>query len=156
MTKKTSKKKSVTPTPDLEDLKSKEGTGDSLINLEDFDSVVLKFSIRNNTSGTTVDKSGAIQLVELGERDLILELPARVCQKGHNLMIEIESQKGTKTLIPFSANVKVDSVEKLTPDADKVQITLIQYDQVGWDRFRSLYSERQNEIEKFLTGARGY
>lgn len=120
-----------------------------------FRSVELRFSIENTTTRTTVNLAEQIKLIQFLEKGMVLELPAKSCSNGHNLIIKIELS-GTTLINEFVTTAKVVEHDSISKEADTVVLNLTQYDGDAWTKLQSIYSNRQDEIEKFFKAARGW
>ncbi|MBI3543682.1 MAG: hypothetical protein HY075_10460 [Deltaproteobacteria bacterium] len=133
---------------------------DELIRAADFVSVRLDVHFQNLLSGSGVVPAEQVTLDELGDKALVLGLPAGSCNVSHGVMIEIaradaSARKGAPVL---KATGKVRGIEKLDEDDDKrvrAHIDLVQYDEESWERLLALFSGRQLEINRFLAAVRG-
>lgn len=132
---------------------------DDVFNPKDFESIRLVIRFKNFTTTTEVDSSKEIELVEVGDRSVILQLPAKSCSIGHNVEIDISKKipKSAKTTQIVSVTGKVVRIEDCEDDDDcsLVEITCVQFDEAGWKQFLNLYSARQAEIIAFLNSVRG-
>ena len=136
-----------------------------LIEFDDFQSVELQIAVENMTSHTKIadgtSKGPRVDLVELAERGFTVNLPRASCASGHNLMIEIAVIQPPSKRMKFSATTKVELVEKNSEvkgnkEPERVELSLIQFEEEAWERLKTLFTSRQNEIEDFFKAARGY
>ena len=145
---------------------------DDLINPKDFNSVELKISLMNTTTQTEV-RDGykmfgiqgvqgkpertdiLIQMIEILEDGFKLQIPSKICSKGHNTLIWVETLNHTPEL-KFECSGKVVEVKKADSSADEIEIKILQINDDQWKAFQSLFNRRQKEIEEFLKSVRGY
>lgn len=135
---------------------------EELISLGDFKSVELGISVENSTSRTKIGADKGARLVEFLDHGFILEVPKTTCAQGHSLIVRIARKDApespvisvTGKVVKLEKNAKTDDGEE--PEFMQAEIVLVQFDEAEWDDFKALFSNRQAEIEKFLTGARGY
>ena len=131
---------------------------DVVFNPEDFQSIRLAVYFKNLTTRTEVKSQSTTPLVEIGDKTLVFELPARSCNAKHNALVEIKKieAKTNKETSILSVTGKVKSIEELEDSTMKVEFDCIQYDEPSWEKLLSLYSSRQSEITDFLKSIRGY
>jgi hypothetical protein len=123
---------------------------------EAFQTISVEVALTNTTTNTSVKEPGAMSIVEFGEQSLTLEVPARTCAQGHNLLIEMKIiSPGVARVISFSATGKAEDVEKID-DTERVSIGFVQFDEEEWRHVLLVFSSRQQEIEDFLKSSRGY
>lgn len=140
----------------------------SVFNPRDFESIQLLFSFQNITTRTEVRDQPRIKLVELGDRTLTLELPAKSCNEKHNVLVTIfkvdQAKKSDSTERKIRRNGqplvsvtgKVLAAEDVGEEVLRVEIECVQYDERSWSELLSIYSRRQAEIDGFLAAARGF
>ena len=126
-----------------------------LIDASDFVSMKLQFHLTNTTTQTTVKNNKAIRLIELQNRGLTLEVPSPSCHQGHNIILEITGFDEHKNEFKFSSTAKVEHLESVQDNMDRIDITLVQYDEKAWENFCHRFSHRQNEITDFFERAKG-
>lgn len=145
---------------------------DVLINPNDFKSTEVKIDLSNTTTGTEIldgyKRLGAqgvqgkaekttveIKMTELLDHGFRLEVPAKICSKGHNCLIQVKTLNTTHE-ISFEASAKVTSVENVGSGVDEIELKIQQIDEESWKQFKLLFNERQNDIEDFFKSVRGY
>jgi|GEM_PF-5642809 len=129
---------------------------EALIQPKDFKSFETLITMKNTTTAGELRKQGAIQIVEFLERGMVLEAPTRFCQKSHYLVLTFETDiPGQYEKYKFNTGARVESAEPTGDGRDTVTVSLIQTDNSEWDRFQSLFGNRQAEIEGFLRAAKG-
>lgn len=130
---------------------------DGFFKASDFKSIELSFEINNTTTRTKFRDPGEIRLIQMGDRELTLEVAPRSCAMGHGLMMSINAVTPEGETFPFSCTAKVEESER--PDdsrMDRIRVALVQFNETDWEIFRRLFADRQNDIEKFFQAARGY
>lgn len=122
---------------------------DSPFRQEDFNTIRTKVTVNNTTTGTAL-KSHRNRIVEILEKGMSLELPSDSCAVGDYLVVKIEyeNEKGEKGV--FKSGAKVESIQD-----SSVVVSLIQFDQIEWEVFLTIFMERQNAILKFFAAAKG-
>ena len=147
---------------------------DTLINASDFETIKLKIDLTNTTtqaeirdgkrcygSGQNKQQKGEkeenlqILIAEFRDDGLSLEIPTKTCAQNHTIMIKV-STLNTNPIISFTANLKVNSVEKISNDEDLIEARFIQKNEAHWKSIQDLYSHRQNEIRNFLNVVKGF
>ncbi len=130
----------------------------SIFNPEDFRSVRLTVHFKNLTTRTESKSVSTTPLVEIGNKTLVFELPARSCNEKHSALVEIKKvdHDMQKEISVLSVTGKVKEIEELGEGSMKVTLDCIQYDEPSWDALLNLYSKRQDEITNFLKSIRGY
>jgi len=122
-----------------------------------FDSAKIAIEIQNTTTNTEVKKNANVQLIELHERGAMLQIPAKSCARGHNLMVKFRTETPKKEIFEFTTTAKVDSTEPQDGgEFDQVVIVFLQYDEDSWEMFQKYFTARQEEIVNFLKAAKGY
>ena len=136
-------------------------------NPKDFESIRLTVHFQNLTTRTEVKDKSKASLVEIGDKTLVFELPARSCNEKHNVMVKIsrtekikdgadKSKKAPKEQELLNVTGKVRSLEEVDEETVRIEVECMQFDEKGWNALLALYASRQAEIEKFLAAARGY
>jgi hypothetical protein len=112
--------------------------------------------IQNTTTSTEFATTRVIRLVELGDRGATLEVAPRCCAQGHSLMLDFRASKNGNVLAEFLTTAKVDEQSRQDGDVDRIALTFVQYEEESWRQFRSTFTLRQDQINQFLKGARGW
>lgn len=120
-----------------------------------FKSIELVAYVKHAHTGTEIRDPSKIKVIELQEKDVVLEIPSKKFAVGHYLLIGINARNTTRKLKPF---VGEGRIAELLPqeDTDQIRLTLTQFEQVRWDELRGVFEQRQQEIEEFLSNSRGY
>jgi hypothetical protein len=89
-----------------------------------------------------------IQVIELRENGAIFELPKNSCSFGHKISFTI-SIKRNSSVYSFTVLTKIITIE---PNETSIQVSaqLISYKEEDWNLFLAIYSNRQDEINKFF------
>ena len=127
------------------------------LKISDFNSIQCFIKLQNLTTRTTVKELPKSIIAEFGERELVVEIPARSCAQGHNLMGDIEIVPvgpERKWQFVFTATVKM--IEGHGNPVERVTLSLVQFPEAEWERLQKVFNSRQDEIEDFLKSARGY
>ena len=146
---------------------------DSFINPADFNSIELKISLLNLTTkaeikngkrsfGVGMDKPNSgeepenyeVHIFEFLDDGFMLEVPSKTCAVNHAISLEIHSEN-IQPRVNFSANMKVISMEKISPVEDLMQVKFTQKSIEEWEALQRLYGNRQSEINKFLKDVKG-
>ncbi len=129
-----------------------------LINPMDFVSMRQKIRFQNVSTRTEIKESDSASILEIGTKSLVLELPPYSCHLNHNVMIEVYLNGTTDKLAEpmLRATGKIISHERQEDGTLRVTMDLIQFDDVSWQKFLGLYSNRQDEIERFFKMVKGY
>jgi len=130
---------------------------DEVFNAADFQSIKLSVQFKNLMTGIDVKNSAEISLMEIGDKALVFEIPARSCNVKHNVMFHIgrSDTKSKKSEPMFSATGKVSDLENLDEGRDRVTVDLVQYEERELADLMALFSSRQEEIENFFAAVRG-
>ena len=148
---------------------------DELLDIQVFQQVEVDVALENLTSGTGLtgdrrtfgaetvhgDESGesredplGIRLMEFTPKGVALDVPFRTAAQGHVVRIGFDV-RGAK--LPFNFSVKgiVSKVQALDAGREKFEIELTEFDPQYMNALRSVFDQRQNEIERFLGQAKG-
>jgi hypothetical protein len=141
----------------------------SLLDEEAFLQVQVDVSIENLTSGTgligehrtygehSVRKGVnplSVKLMEFRVAGVALDVPTKTGAIGHVVRINFDVL-GAKLPFSFSAKGTVDKVEALDDGREKFEVVFSEYDREYFGALRSIFDQRQSEIEKFLEEVRG-
>lgn len=85
---------------------------------------------------------------------LVIEAPKRNCAEGHLLNIDLEV-KGAKETFELDLESRVEVLEKTDGDTDRITVSILNVDEVAWQQFKSLFSNRQEEILAFFEAVKG-
>ncbi|MBI3544459.1 MAG: hypothetical protein HY075_14400 [Deltaproteobacteria bacterium] len=138
---------------------------DEVFNANDFESIRLHIYFSNTTTRTEIRDPKKNELVEIGDKWLVFELPSKCCAKQHSVLIEItrsskKSERGPKDkpdkeIDLLSVTGKVHHVQDLGEDRWRVTIECVQFDETEWTSLLNMYSSRQAEIEQFFAAVKG-
>ena len=120
-----------------------------------FKSIELRVRAKHVHTGVAVPEHFKIQALELGDKDLTLEIPPKTFTTGHYLHITIDALNTPKKFKTFETHGKIEELKSLE-GADQVRIALSQFDPAHWQELRNLFTARQAEIEQFFASTRGY
>lgn len=129
---------------------------------DDFKSIEMKTTFVNTTSRTSPPKGSEHDpvVVQLSDRSFALEVPAKTCAGGHNLMITIElknvNREDFSKKVRFVCTAKVVSMLPLPKDRERIIVNLMQFDEKSWNDFREVFEARQKEINQFLEACKGF
>lgn len=121
-----------------------------------FNTVRLEITAQNSGTGTRAGPEQGIQMIELLPQGFVLELPSKLCARGHNISLEIVAKQGGETKLKLDATAKIDGIAPTESGTDEAVLVLVQYEEKDWQALRDLYGLRQQEIERFLSSARGW
>jgi hypothetical protein len=125
-------------------------------NPADFQSAKIDVTFENTTSRSA--PISGVAVLEIDEKQLVLELPAKSCALNHNASIKLVRTDPNKPaeILTFKATAKVVETEKTDdPAVMRVRTQLMQYDDATWNQFLKAQGERQAAINKFIAGAQG-
>lgn len=141
-----------------------------LFNPNDFNSAQLVIVLTNNATRTEIregkcfidgvpskiKEDNSVKFIEFLERGLVIEAPSHTCAMGHQIMLDIQliAPKGTESH-HFHTTTKVKSVEIIEGNRQQIHLSLVQYDEKSWQKLRSFFEVRQNEIEDFFNLVKG-
>lgn len=128
----------------------------NLINDKDFSTIQVDLKITNSTTRMDFKASPPIKLVELTEQGMVLEIPERSCAENHNLVIDAQAKAPNKDPVRLTVTAKVDQIEPCKDGTDRISLSLVQVREEEWNKFRYVFSSRQDEIDAFLISSRGY
>jgi hypothetical protein len=141
-----------------------------LINPNDFKSIRLDISLNNLTTKTKIEggkrvfdtlKTGSpeeglhLELVEVVDGFLTLETPPKIGAQGHILEIKIVTENRTPE-IEVEVQGEIHAIEPLPDGRLQVVIQLVNPSDPSWLNLLAMYSQRQDEIEKFFSSVKGY
>lgn len=132
---------------------------EDVFNPKDFESIRLLVYFQNTTTGTKVDDPSKCSLTEIGDKTLVLDLPARSCAKQHNVMVDIykaDKSAASKSVELLKVTGKVFTTDETDDDRARVTVECMQFDEESWIKLTELFSSRQTEIENFFKAVRGY
>lgn len=134
-----------------------ESSASILFDPNDFFSIELKIRVTNITSQTNVSQTASTTLLEFGDHELVLSLPKNSCNLGHQVQFEFIriDPKGGEEEIILEATGKIQKLDKIESQSLRVNIRMIQFEERDWQKLLSLYSSRQEEINKFLSMSKG-
>jgi hypothetical protein len=95
-------------------------------------------------------------LVEMGDTELVLDLPRDFCGQGEQLVIEISTEG-----LPQDHHVRLvgqvlrQRFEAAKGFTDSVSVELKQFDPVAWRKLREALSERQSKLKDLFSRMRG-
>jgi hypothetical protein len=121
-----------------------------------FHSIRVDISISNSTTRTEFKKEPAITIVEFNDDGLVIESPAKCCASNHSLVLKMRAAPPTGESIEVIATAKVNEIEQAQDGIERLTLNLVQVHEADWNRFKSLFAARQDEINNFLTSSRGY
>ena len=108
--------------------------------------------------GDREDKSQApthaMILGEIGDASVKLEIPPRMCSKGHRLEVELEFML-TDQATRFRAEGIAQEVEVLPHDHDNITIQFTKYDTRVWKKFLRQNQTRQASIADLFKRLKG-
>lgn len=132
---------------------------------KDFESIRLIVHFQNVTTRMEVKETDKASLVEIGEKMLVLELPAKSCNVKHSVMVQIcqvdknakpDKKNKRKERELLSVTGKVFDLEEVDEEFSRVTIECLQFDEKSWNELLNMYANRQAQIEKFFAAARGF
>lgn len=126
-------------------------------NQNDFSSIEIKFEIENLTTHTKIKGNAEVAMIEFSERELVLSLPPKSCANGHHVLVKVKTITPEGKPLQFDVTCKVEKIQATEEnDAVQTKMTLMQFSETEWARFREIFSRRQNEILNFFSSAKGY
>ncbi len=133
-----------------------EDSDEELFSPKNSQSLEVRFKMVNSTAGTSVTDEKKIKLIQLLEKGLMIEAPARSCAVGHNISLDIRCI-GTEPLkIDFHITGRVESLKSFPDEnTDEITLKLLQYPEAPWDALNKVFVDRQKEIIEFLSAAGG-
>jgi hypothetical protein len=90
-----------------------------------------------------------VEFIELGKEHMILELPAKKCGVGSRLMIKVETLNGHEDVIA-EATGKVEKLEDVGDDLQRVDIKLTQFNAEVWNQFLDIFAKRQEAVTRLF------
>lgn len=125
---------------------------EEVINLDDFKSLRLDLIF---TNGSGVAFNQGVVFNEIGEKEIMLQVPGKSCAADQNVMLVVyKDQKERHSKPILSITGKISSWAMVEDGNIRITIQLVQYEEKEWDRFLALFSSRQNEINAFLESMR--
>jgi hypothetical protein len=115
-----------------------------------FRSLDIAVSLQRYTSPQSSDYH--FELLEVDNQFLTLDAPNSFCMPGHRVFLGL-SMPGEAH---FTATSKVLTVEPISHDRVRVQISLIQYDDKSWKKILNTVSSVQEKITAQLRNIKGY
>jgi len=98
--------------------------------------------------------SAYVKFLEFIDKGMIIEVPHPSCGKGHTLCLDIQVC-GIKNEIHFEVTARVMEIENLDEGRDRIKVTLLTYDELFWNAFKSVFQNRQQEVTEFFFAAKG-
>jgi hypothetical protein len=128
---------------------------DDFFDPKSFEGIELQISVINTATRREMKSKNKVQLLELLDRGMILDLPAKFASAGAYLVLTIDARApGEEKPLRFKSGARVEELVSV-PGGDRVTVSLLQHDQAAWDQFCGMFGSRQAEIEKFFKAARG-
>ncbi len=128
---------------------------EKIIDPSDFQSIKLLTSFQNTSTGLKEVPPEKCTLIEIGKKNLTLELPLHSCNMSHNVIIKISvAETGMKQREILAVTGKVIHME--VENYTRVVVDCIQFDEASWNELLQIYSKRQDSITNFLKSAKGY
>lgn len=121
-----------------------------------FNSIEVIISIMNATTRTEFKKQPVTSLLEITEEGLVLEAPSKCCASKHSLLLTIKGSAPGGESIQFTVTARVNTIESTQDGMERLELSLIQVHEDDWDKFKKLFSARQDEINDFLKASRGF
>ncbi len=127
-----------------------------VFNPKDFQSVKLRISFENLTTKWKPPIDENLGILEIGDKQLVFELPLKSCSNGHSGFIKIESYnyETKKFQELFTSTGKIVDAES-TDDTIRVTFDLVQFDEKSWNDFTTTFAKRQEEIMRFFQMVKG-
>lgn len=137
-----------------------------LINIDDFQSLKHLVFFKNETSQTELLDSTQFQMIELAEKLIIIEGPAKCAQLGHQVQLFIlpmQKDLKLKKLPPIERypNLiqivgKVAEIEILSENSRVImKIQFSQFNQDRWEALVEQYQGRQEQLEAIIKLGKG-
>lgn len=128
-----------------------------ILNESDFQGITVKPRLKNLTSGTAEIGPKGVDLLELGDRQLVLSAPRGFCANGHQIGITlvVNAPRREEIEIALRATAKVISTETGGKSTDAVALKLVQYRDEEWNLFEGVFAGRQAEIIEFFKAVKG-
>lgn len=118
-----------------------------------FERIRTEIAIENTTAKTHRAPEG-IALLEIHDREIVLEVPLRTCSVGHNLLLHFNVNGGGLKNFNFDITAKV--IELNTESGvDRICVSFVQFNEVSWNEYQALFANRQEDILNFLKAAKG-
>lgn len=141
-----------------------------LFDFQDFNSIKISVTFHNLTAstgvakdhrkfGSKIEKSIAqpfdIKLVEFKENEISLDAPEKSAAKGHTLEVFIDVD-GTALPFSFSVKGKLVNVTPVGSGRERLDLVLLEFDATQLEALKTIYRDRQSQIEEFLAQVKGY
>ncbi len=143
-------------------------------NPKDFDSIELNIVGTNKTSKTEIPlfvvrevqdwmteeekqevlSERSIVLSEIEDNLVVLDMVAAACASGHTIELNVQIENIDPAL-EFSFVCVVKEAKPLSEDRLEVKAKLLSGSEDDWRRFKEIFMDRQNEIDKFFSAAKG-
>lgn len=121
-----------------------------------FNSIQVEISITNSTTRTEFKKEPPIVIVEFSDEGIVIESPPKCCASNHSLLIKLRGVPPAGSPLEITATAKVSGVEAAQDGRERLSLSLIQVSETDWEKFKKMFSARQDEINNFLSSARGF
>lgn len=130
---------------------------EDVFNPKDFQSISLQITMKNLTTQTEIKDPGVISLVELGDKKITVEFPAKSCNIKHNVFLDIKKKDSQTEYYDdlCSLTGKVVEAEAMEPSELRAVIDVIQVDELSWKKLQEIFTSRQEQITEFLRAVRG-
>ncbi len=108
-------------------------------------------------TGSKAQVVGQISLNELLDNGVVLDVPPPdFYQEGQVVYVLVKATRpGGEEERTFSSNARVEAISTGEDGALSVRLAFLKPDPQQWQEFRSLFTDRQREINEFLAAARG-
>ncbi len=141
----------------MSDEKGKPSESDFLS--RDFKSLEIRLALTNTTTQVPFrEDQPAPSLIEFQDSAIWVEAVSRGGARGHHVLVQLEVWRGDRRLFTFEATGRIDAVEATQGQRamERVLVTLLQYEESEWEKFRALFAKRQEQVLDFLKAARGW
>lgn len=148
----------------------------SLINVDDFRSLRVEFTLENVTTQTLL-KNGkrflggredfssrsqdlSLRLVEIISTEaapqFAIEMPHRNCAVGHHLRLSLRVTGPRSLDFKFDLPVRVRGVEPVDATRERITLSLLDASHAGWAHLLTIFAERQAASDELFTRMRGH
>lgn len=127
---------------------------DDPVNDNDFQSIELVAYLKHAHTGTEIKDPKLLKILELGEKEVVMEIPAKKFAQGHYLMVGILAKNTAVKMKTFVCEGRIQELQNLGA-VDRIKLELTQFETTRWEELKRVYSKRQNEIMEFFKNVRG-
>lgn len=113
---------------------------------------ITKTKVQNDSK--SIFTNPAARLVEAHSHEIVMEVPAKFCAKGHPIVVELRLLNYQPAL-KLRCTAKVVEMEAIDASRVALRAKFLQYDQIAWSEMTQVIQHRQNEVSLLFGSLKG-